>query len=249
MNFFHSEICADIIMFLTKFARQVKWPFLDDSTLLICSPWTFLLLFSLFRDKTVVISAKRFLFRPEVHYNQVYAVDDKKLKKMKLSVPVFDFSAKQKSKNPTPGSSEKVKSSSSSTTALEPNIKVGSSNPKRAAASIQDLLDPVISTSAAPKSDMRRWALGTMYKMIHQGANKCVSNLTVLYYYDSGIGMVKDYHNVLKPSSELRASSDFNKIRPTPKVALNNHNIVNVQKYCLRYGNLGNTKLNLSKGK
>ena len=81
--------------------------FLDDSTLLICSPWTFL--FSLFRDETVVISAKRFLLRPEVHYNQVHAVHDKKLKKMKLSVPVSDFSAKQKSKNSTPGSSEKVK--------------------------------------------------------------------------------------------------------------------------------------------
>ena len=204
--------------------------FLDDSTLLICSPWTFLSLFSLLRDETVVISTKRFLLRPEVYYNQVHAVDDKKLKKMKLSVPVSDFSGKQKSKNPTTGLSEKVKSSSSSTTAPEPNIKVGSSNPKRASASIQDLLDPVISTSAAPKSDMRRWALGTMYKMVHQGANKCISNLTVFDYYDSGIGMVKDYHNMLKSSSELPASADFKKIRPPPKVALNNHNIVNVQK-------------------
>ena len=149
---------------------------------------------------------------------------------MKLTVPVPDFFTNQKSRNPTPGLSEKVKSSSSSTTVPKPNIKLGSSNPKRASASIQDMLDPVISTSAAPKSDMERWALGTMYKMVHQGANKCISNLTVLDYYDSGIGMVKDYHNVLKSSSELCASTDFKKIRSPPKVALNNDNIVNVQK-------------------
>ena len=54
--------------------------------------------------------------------------------------------------------------------------------------------------------------------------------LTVLDYYDSGIGMVKVYHSVLNSLSELRASADFNKIRPSPKMALNNHNIVNVQK-------------------
>ena len=195
--------------------------FLDDSTLLICIPWTFLLLFSLFCDETVVINAKRFLLRPEVHYNQVHAVDDKKSKKMRLTVPVSDFFTKQKSRNSTPGLSEKVKSSSSSTKAPKP---------KHPSVSIQDMLDPVISTSAAPKSDMERWALGTMYKMVHQGANNCISNLTVLDYYDSGIEMVKDYHNVLKSSSELRASADFKKIQPPPKAALNNHKIVNVQK-------------------
>ena len=53
---------------------------------------------------------------------------------------------------------------------------------------------------------------------------------TVLDYYDSGIGMVKVYHSVLNSLSELRASADFNKIRPSPKMALNNHNIVNVKK-------------------
>ena len=194
---------------------------MDDSTLLICIPWTFLLLFSLFCDETVVINAKRFLLRPEVHYNQVHAVDDKKSKKMRLTVPVSDFFTKQKSRNSTPGLSEKVKSSSSSTKAPKP---------KQPSVSIQDMLDPVISTSAAPKSDMERWALGTMYKMVHQGANNCISNLTVLDYYDSGIEMVKDYHNVLKSSSELRASADFKKIQPPPKAALNNHKIVNVQK-------------------
>ena len=149
---------------------------------------------------------------------------------MKLTVPVSDFFTKQKSRNPSPGLSGKVKSPSSSTTVPKPNIKLGSSNPKCASASIQDILDPVISTSAAPKSDMRGWAVGTMYKIVHQGANKCISNLTVFDYYDSGIGMAKDYHNVLKSSSELPASADFKKIRLPPKVTLNNHNIVNVQK-------------------
>ena len=50
--------------------------------------------FSLFWDETVVINAQRFLLRPEVHYNQVHAVDDKKSKKMKLSVPVIIYKAK-----------------------------------------------------------------------------------------------------------------------------------------------------------
>ena len=47
--------------------------------------------FPFFCDETVVINAKRFVLRPEVHYNQVHAVDDKKSKKMKLSVPVSDY--------------------------------------------------------------------------------------------------------------------------------------------------------------
>ena len=127
---------------------------------------------------------------------------------MKLSVPVSDFFKKQKSRNPTPGSSEKNESSSSPTPAPKLIIKLGSSNPKRASALIQDMSDPVISISAAPKSEMVRWALGKMYKMVHQSANKCISNLTVLDYYDSGIGMVKDYHTVLKSLSELRASAE-----------------------------------------
>ena len=78
-----------------------------------------------------------------------------------------------------------------------------SSNPKHVSASIQEMLDPVISTNVKPKSDMERWALGTIYKMVSQNANKCISNLIVLDYYDSGIGMVKDYHSVLKSSSGL----------------------------------------------
>ena len=97
---------------------------------------------------------------------------------MKLPLPVCDFFTKQKSRNHTPGSSEKVKSSLCSTTSsLKTNIKLGSSNPKSASAPIQDMLDPIISTSTVPKGDMERWALGTMHKMVLQGVNKCINNL------------------------------------------------------------------------
>ena len=151
---------------------------------------------------------------------------------MELYVPVPDFLMKQKTRNPTPSSSEKEESSWSSTIKSKINVNLDSINPKRASASIQDMLDLVVSTNAKPKSDMERWALGTISKMVHQSAHKCVSNSTVLDHYDSGIGMVKDCHSVLKSSSELRASADFKKIQP--QLAVNNLNIVNVQKKLLR---------------
>ena len=60
------------------------------------------------------------------------------------------------------------------------------------------MLDPQIDLVHKSKDDPERWALGTVYKTVHQGANKCISNAAVLEFYNNGHGMVKDYHTVLK---------------------------------------------------
>ena len=62
------------------------------------------------------------------------------------------------------------------------------------------MLDPQIDLVHKPKDDPKWWALGTVYKTVHQGANKCISNAAVLEFYNNGHGMVKDYHTVLKKS-------------------------------------------------
>ena len=64
----------------------------------------------------------------------------------------------------------------------------------------RDMLDPQIDLVHKPKDDPKWWALGTVYKTVHQGANKCISNAAVLEFYNNGHGMVKDYHTVLKKS-------------------------------------------------
>ena len=58
--------------------------------------------------------------------------------------------------------------------------------------------------------------------MVNQGANKCLSNVSVVENYKVGYDMVMEYHNTLRNSNiEL-------KIPPPPKVRLNSHNIVDV---------------------
>ena len=53
--------------------------------------------------------------------------------------------------------------------------------------------------------------------------------MSVLEFYDTGIGMVKEYHDILKNSTELSKAPEMKNTHPPP-VCLNNHNIVDVQK-------------------
>ena len=117
-----------------------------------------------------------------MHYNQVHATDDKTPKKKKVSVPLDKtfFSRNKKVESAT----IPVKASP------KPNIKLGSSNPKRNQPSVAAYLDPTLNINCEPETGLERWALGTMYKMVHQGANKCISNLTVIDYYNTGVSMV-----------------------------------------------------------
>ena len=89
---------------------------------------------------------------------------------------------------------------------------------------IMDMLDPQMDLVHKPQDDLEWWAIGSAYKRVHQGANKCISNASVLEFYN-GHGMVKDYHTVLKKSG-IKALAN---LPPPPKVRLNDHNITDVQ--------------------
>ena len=188
------------------------------------------LTFFTFSDQTVVINAKRFSLKPEVHYNQVHNVDDiKQAKRMKSSIPITNFFAKSQR---NPQHSATATTSTTSVTKPTPNIKSGSTNPKRnkPLLSISGYMDPTLNINSQPTNGLEKWALGNMYKMVHQGANKCINNVTVLEYYDTRINIVREYHNVLKNSTELSKASEMKNIYSPPCVLLSNHNIVDVQK-------------------
>ena len=91
------------------------------------------------------------------------------------------------------------------------------------------MLDPQINLAHKPQDDLERWALGTVYKTVYQGANKCISNAAVLEFYNNGHGMVKDYHTVLKKSG-IKVLAN---LPPPMKVRLNDHNITNIQRMLL----------------
>ena len=111
------------------------------------------------------------------------------------------------------------------------NSKSGISNPKRnKPLSISGYMDPTLNINSQPTNGLENCALGNMYKIVHQGANKCISNVSVLQFYDTAIGMVKEYHDILKNSTELSKAPEMKDIHPPPHVCLNNHNIVDVQK-------------------
>ena len=132
---------------------------------------------------------KKFLLRPEVHHNQVHATDDKTLKKTKVSVPLdTKFFSRNKKNEPLKSATKRPAVAVKATP--KPNIKLGSSNPKRNQPSVAAYLDPTLNINCEPETGLERWTLDTMYKMVHQGANKCISNLTVIDYYDIAVSMV-----------------------------------------------------------
>ena len=194
------------------------------------------LTFFTFSDQTVVINAKRFSLKPEVHYNQVHNVDDiKQAKRMKSSIPITNFFAKSQR---NPQHSATATTSTTSVTKPTPNIKSGSTNPKRnkPLLSISGYMDPTLNINSQPTNGLEKWALGNMYKMVHQGANKCISNVTVLEYYDTSISMVREYHNALKNFTELSKAPEMKNINHHPCVGLNNHNILDVKKVLFEVG-------------
>ena len=72
-----------------------------------------------------------------------------------------------------------------------------------------------------PKNDLETWTLGTVYKLVHQRVNKCISNATIIDYYQSFIGVAKDYHSLLKTSGQ----QEFKSLPHPPEVRLNADNI------------------------
>ena len=115
-------------------------------------------------------------------------------------------------------------SSRSKASAPTVNLKFGRSRPK--AVTLQDIqnIDPRRDLKHQPKNDLETWALGTVYKLVHQGVNICISNATIIDYYQSSIGVVKDYHSLLKTSGQ----QEFKSLPQPPEVTLNAHNINDV---------------------
>ena len=111
----------------------------------------------------------------------------------------------------------------------EEPLKIFRNKSKTKLQDIRYMLDPQIDLVHKPQDDLEQWALGTVYKTVHQGANKCVSNAAVLEFYNNGHGMVKDYHTVLKKSG-IKALAN---LPPPPKVRLNDHNTTDVQRTLL----------------
>ena len=62
--------------------------------------------------------------------------------------------------------------------------------------------------------------------LVHQGVNKCISNATIIDYYQSSIDVVKDYHKLLKTSGK----KEFKTLPPPPEERLNTYNINDVYK-------------------
>ena len=86
-------------------------------------------------------------------------------------------------------------------------------------------LNPIIDMKHEWKNELEYWVLGTVFKTVQQGANKCLTNVAFIENYGIGIDMVREYHNNLKKSGD-----QLRKLPPPPKVCLNCHNILDVQK-------------------
>ena len=73
-------------------------------------------------------------------------------------------------------------------------------------------MDPSINLIHVPKNDLQNWATGSVFKMVNQGANKCLSNVSVMENYQVGYDRVMEYHNTMR-NSHIKL-----KIPPPPKV-------------------------------
>ena len=89
-------------------------------------------------------------------------------------------------------------------------------------------MDPTIYLKQNPTNNLQKWAVSTVFKTVHQGANKCLRNTAVVENYEIGDEMINEYHNTIKNSHD-----QLHKIPLPPKVHLNCHNILDVQKVIL----------------
>ena len=101
-------------------------------------------------------------------------------------------------------------------------------------------MDPQVDLKYAPKNDLQLWAIRSALRTVHQGVSKCLSNIAVIENYEIGHQMVLDYQKILKTSSE-----QLSKISAPPKVKLNKHNIIHVQRNLFEtYHNSNNVACN-----
>ena len=74
----------------------------------------------------------------------------------------------------------------------EESLKIFQNKTKKKSQDTRDMPDPQIDFVHKQDDDLEPWALGTVYKTVHQGDNKCISNAVVLECYNNCHGMVKD---------------------------------------------------------
>ena len=84
------------------------------------------------------------------------------------------------------------------------------------------MLEPCIDLKHDLNSEIETLTLGSVFKTVHQGGNKCLSNAAVIENYQVGHGMARDYYNILKPARS--------NIPPPPRVRVHDHNINDVHK-------------------
>ena len=181
--------------------------------------------FSLFLEDTALINAKQFLLRPIEHYRQVHEHDEESKKKTKVSniQPPSSFF-----KKPESSSQSVAKGRPSTTSSSSWSIKTASLQPKKPIFGDIRNMDPTIDLKQNPTNDLQKWAVGTVFKTVYQEANESLSNTTVVENYEIGYEMVNEYHNTIKSSHD-----QLRKIPPPPKIRLNCHNILDVQKAIL----------------
>ena len=127
-----------------------------------------------------------------------------------------------------PSSQSVAEGRPSTTSSTSSSIKTASLQPKKPTFGDIRNIDPTIYLKQNPTNDLQKWAVGTVFKTVHQGANKCLSNAAVVENYEIGYEMINEYHNTIKNSHD-----QLRKIPLPPKVHLNCHNILDVQKVIL----------------
>ena len=83
----------------------------------------------------------------------------------------------------------------STTSSSSSSIKTASLQPKKPIFGDIKNMDPTIDLKQNPTNDLQKWAVGTVFKTVHQGANKCLSNAAVVENYEIGYEMINEYHN------------------------------------------------------
>ena len=63
-------------------------------------------------------------------------------------------------------------------------------------------MDPQVDLKSTSKNNLQWWAIRSAFRTVHQGANKCLSNIAVIENYGLGHKMVQDYQKILKTFSE-----------------------------------------------
>ena len=94
-----------------------------------------------------------------------------------------------------PSSQSVAEGRPSTTSSTSSSIKTASLQPKKPIFGDIRNIDPTIYLKQNPTNDLQKWAVGTVFKTVHQGANKCLSNAAVVENYEIGYEMINEYHN------------------------------------------------------